>query len=262
MKFFLLTFLAFVCLNFSVNAQKDTFSNYDFIGSSHNSGLNNFFSLYTAERVKKENLKKEGLNNFIASNTEIKDYDFAMKVFNHPIYDNNRRNDLPNLAASLLEQKAITKLFGSYLNKIDSLIDINYDAGPSQLQSSFKSFESSIIDDVALIETEKGILLSAVSINTFSSKYWNENLDILSLKWSTKDQGGPSPSEIMLKADGRKILKSDIAGGVSGGVAGAVIGGTVATPIGAVPGWVAGAITGAVGGSVYESVSQFLDWLF
>ena len=120
--------------------------------------------------------------------------------------------------------------------------------------------------DNSLTQTEKGILLGVLSVNTYSSRYWDENFDRLKKEWVKIEgnaKGGPCFMESYSVSDtSKKILKADIAGAVSGGVAGAVIGGTVATPVGSVPGYVAGAVTGAVGGSVYEAVSEFLDWLF
>lgn len=272
--FFVLT--AFIALQ--IGCKKDSapkedsvqpkFSNFDFVGASHNSGLSAFFSNYTAGKVKSDKLDYNTLSLFIASHSEIKDSIFTLKVLNSPIYVQTRNVGLADLSKVLLSKSLISSNFGQYLDKINSSIDSNFEKGPSVLANAIQLISSQINSDNNLSQTEKGTLLAALSVGKFSSSFWDANLETLKNEWTIQNSSGsvkliktdlaPAP----VSGNGVKIVKADVAGAVAGGVAGAVIGGVVATPVGSVPGYVAGAVTGGITNSVTEAVTQLLDWLF
>ncbi len=242
------------CCSILSGQKLTTFTNYAFIGSSHNTGLTSFFTDYSPRRVATESLTISGLDAYVSTKSSTTDQSFCIRVLSSSTYTRNRKVELSGLAASLLGTQSISPGMANFITNINSVIDNNYIFGSAKLTAAFASLEVSIANNITLTATEKGILLGAISTAKSSEQYWNANYARLKAAWlkSTKPVIAPE----------KRILKADVAGAVSGGVAGAVIGGTVGTPIGAVPGWVAGAVTGGVSGSVYEAVSQFLDWLW
>lgn len=269
------------------SAQIKPISYFSIVGENHNKGLDKFFLDYSSARVKNERLNIDGLNSYLSKQSIFSNQSSVMAVLSHPAYVNNRKTGLTELPSSLIRQRLISELCGSYISAIDKIIDNDFEG--SNLNINLSTLENKIFNDVKLSETEKEILLSSTSVAKSSSGYWLEKLPTLSTQWT--NSGGTAfiydrsnrneTSEIELneldyfsaktgiiqnennetdKASlelfygcGKKIVKGDIAGAAGGAVAGSLVGG-----VGAVP----GAFAGALSSSVYESVMCFLDWLF
>jgi hypothetical protein len=250
-----------VIMNFSVSGQSNRANEFDYIGSSHNSVIESFFSEYSPERVRSENLKIDGLNDYILGKLGIKETEFVKGLFKQPHYRACLESELSDLPTLLKQANFITDNCGRYLNLIRTAIDSDLESGSVSFYNSIKNIEDEFNNDKALNENERGLLLSTASTARYSAGFWIDNLESIQSKFGSLLLKG---NENLQKLPRwlRELIAADVSGAAGGWVVGALVGGTVTLGTLTVPAGAAGALTGGVGNSVTSGVSSLWNWIF
>jgi hypothetical protein len=221
---------------------------YDYIGISHNSTLQSFFSEYTAERVRDEKLSLKEVYDYVIQKSGIKEKDIAENILNQPVFLSCRRTTFTDLPNKLEQMNVISVNCGKYLRSIDAAIENDLEAGFETFNNSTLLLENNIMDDKGLSEMEKGILLCTASTARHSAFFWKEFAENMDSKAKGSGSSAKLPGWL------RAILRADASGAGGGAVAGGIAGGLAGMGI--------GALAGGAGNSTTNAIEQLWDWLF
>lgn len=256
--------MAFITVFFTgivAKGQANNLNPFDYIGSSHNSILNTFFSEYTPERVQSENLSISGLTNYIILNSGINEVGLLNEILTQPVCQNTRSTKLVDLPNQLIQMNAISQKCGSYILSINDAIENNLGLGNEAFYNKIKLLENNVLSDDQLSNGENDFLLCVASIARYSAKYWVDNYNIISSNYGSIISGrngrtGKLPKWL------RDLIGADVGGAAGGWVAGAIAGGVATLGTLTVPAAVAGAVTWGAAGSVASGVMSLWNYLF
>ncbi len=288
MKKILISFIAFITVFFTAIVAKGQANNlnpFDYIGSSHNSIANTFFSEYTPGRVQSENLSISGLTNYIVSNSGINEVGLLNEILSQSVCQDTRNTKLVDLPNQLIQMNAISQHCGTYILSINDAIENTLVLGNESFYDRIKSLENDVLSDDQLSNGEDSLLLCMASIARYSADYWVENYNVISSSYASipsASYGGilsasydgilsTSYGNILSERYGRTgilpkwlrdLIAADVGGAAGGWVAGALIGGTATLGTLTVPAAVAGAVTWGAAGSVASGVTSLWNWIF